>query len=215
MAIPARYVEGYVLVSLSLFRAGHLDSENSERGIIISNVEGILQNPEHNISGYVGPKLCNEIQHILNRRSVEHAHTPVQDATANFSANGIYCCAKEGALDLAKKKYGGNFRCFIQIYCSPPPQQRKLSDGEIFQTVRRFIHESRFDIAQEWMDKLSAPKKHHLSLMLGRPAIISAMDKLLPFPGLWAFHLITPILFGTAYNIKILNGHLIHTLNKI
>ncbi|PTB34937.1 hypothetical protein M441DRAFT_154567, partial [Trichoderma asperellum CBS 433.97] len=64
-------------------------------------------------------------------------------------------------------------------------QQRKLSDGEIFQTIRYFVHQKKFDIAQEWMNALSAPKKHHLNLMLGRPAIISAMDELLPFPGLW------------------------------
>lgn len=52
--------------------------------------------------------------------------------------------------------------------------------------MRYFIHQKNFDVAQEWMNELSPPKKHHLSLMLGRPAIISAMDELLPFPGLWS-----------------------------
>lgn len=120
MAIPTRYVEGSVLVCLSLFRAGYMDSENNERGIIVSNFEGILQNPRHNISGYVGPTLCNEIQYILNWHSGILARTPVQDATANFLANGIYCCANEGTLDLAKKKYGSDFQCVIQIHCIPP-----------------------------------------------------------------------------------------------
>lgn len=51
--------------------------------------------------------------------------------------------------------------------------------------MRYYYRDGRTAVAQEWMNKLSGPKRHHLSLMLGRPAIMGALDQLLSFPGLW------------------------------
>lgn len=61
-----------------------------------------------------------------------------------------------------------------------------MSDGDIFQNVRYFAKQRRYDVAQQWMNILSAPKRRHLTSMFDRPIIMDSLDRLLCYPGLWA-----------------------------
>lgn len=67
-----------------------------------------------------------------------------------------------------------------------PAQSKKFSDGEIFQNVRHFAKQERYRIAQQWVNILSGPKRRHLTFLFNRPLIMSALDRLLCLPGLWA-----------------------------
>lgn len=120
MAISTRYIEGNIQVHISLFRSQDNNDNDTESGILISNFEGILQNPDHKIVGHVGLELYTKIRRALNWDSVRSALIPSQDATAVLNNNGIFCFLNENSLNSVKKLYGIDFKCIIQICCIPP-----------------------------------------------------------------------------------------------
>lgn len=71
----------------------------------------------------------------------------------------------------------------IEYFCVA--QELQLCDGVILRNVRFYMINGRLDVAQEWMDNLSKPKRHNLSLILRRAKLVESLDLLLPLDHLW------------------------------
>ncbi|KAK5997516.1 hypothetical protein PT974_02879 [Cladobotryum mycophilum] len=178
------YTLGLVRVRLSQFVPDDNYSRYASNGIIVSGLEGILQNPHHQILGHIGTKTRDELLKALNITADQFRNTINSDAL-NIVSPDVYCLVNKDTLQAVRDKHDGRFECIIRVCWLPPPPEIKLSDGDIFQQIRHFANERRFDVAQHWMNRLSKPKRRHLTFIISRPAILSVLDELLSFPGLW------------------------------
>ncbi|PKK42011.1 hypothetical protein CI102_12847, partial [Trichoderma harzianum] len=184
--MDAKYIEGFVRVPLSQFVSE--DDRRAATSILISGFEGILQNPKHQLTGYIDQRIQTRLLNILKLNADELRRLTSSEAIPSIAGRDICCVVNSGVLQAAKELHGLDdlFECTVQICCLPPPQSKKMSDGDIFQNVRYFAKQRRYDVAQQWINILSAPKRRHLTSMFNRPIIMDSLDRLLCYPGLWA-----------------------------
>ncbi|KAL6695124.1 hypothetical protein J3F84DRAFT_399973 [Trichoderma pleuroticola] len=181
MADASLYFDGVVQIPLS-----HFSSENPEGRyeIKISSMAEFLQNSGCTLEGHCRSKTRDKILRGLKCTPDEWrdmAPSPLSDELRQE----VCCIAESASISSARRRLGDGFLCTIRLHCIPPKKLAKITDGEVFQNVRFYSKHSRATIAQEWMDKLSRSKRHHLTLMFGRAGIMRALDRLLCFPGLW------------------------------
>ncbi|PTB43826.1 hypothetical protein M441DRAFT_133351 [Trichoderma asperellum CBS 433.97] len=187
MKMQENYIEGIIRVPLTQFVAE--ESRNHPPNCItVCGFEGVLQNPRHQITGYISYQLQNKLLNDLKLSPKEFKKTIGSAAIPTIADQDIHCLVNGSALEAAQQlhKSGGLAECTVQICYLPPPQSKKFSDGEIFQNVRHFVKQERYHIAQQWVNIVSGPKRRHLTFLFDRPLIMHALDRLLCLPGLWA-----------------------------
>ncbi|PTB49512.1 hypothetical protein M431DRAFT_55278, partial [Trichoderma harzianum CBS 226.95] len=186
MTMDAKYIEGVVRVPLSQFVSE--DDRRAASGILISGFEGVLQNLKHQLTGYIDQRIQARLLNILKLNAAEFRRISNSEAICSIASRDICCVVNGGVLQAAKELHGTDesFECTVHMCCLPPPQSKKISDGDIFQNVRYFATQRRYDIAQQWINILSAPKRRHLTFIFDRPVIMDSLDRLLCYPGLWA-----------------------------
>ncbi|KAL7917353.1 hypothetical protein ACQKWADRAFT_325913 [Trichoderma austrokoningii] len=187
MEMQEKYIEGVIRVPLTQFVAQ--ESRNHPPNCITAcGFEGVLQNPRHQITGYISYQLQNKLLDDLELSAQEFKNTIGSSEIPTIADHDIHCLVNGSALEAAQHlhKSGHLAECTVQICYLPPPQSKKFSDGEIFQNVRHFVKQERYRIAQQWVNILSGPKRRHLTFLFNRPAIMGALDRLLCLPGLWA-----------------------------
>lgn len=120
MGMHESYIEGVIRVPLAQFVAE--ESRNHPPNCItVCGFEGILQNPRHQITGYISYQLQNKLLDDLKLSAKEFKNT-IGSATPTIANQDIHCLVNGSALEAALQllKSGGLAECTVQICCLPP-----------------------------------------------------------------------------------------------
>ncbi|KAK8144157.1 hypothetical protein G3M48_006243 [Beauveria asiatica] len=172
------FEEGKIRVPLAAIRPAEQQCDQTH------DLTAVLRDPTHLLA-------CSISSHgrdaLLRWLHCDSEHLRKAETPPLVQNQRVTCTYARHSLDQAKAELGENYTCNVHLYCVPPTPC-KSCDGEVFRNVRFYM--ARADprgiaVAQAWMNTLTDPKKHALALMLKRPNIMSALDRMLPFPGHW------------------------------
>lgn len=118
--MDAKYIEGFVRVPLSQFVSE--DDRRAATSILISGFEGILQNPKHQLTGYIDQRIQTRLLNILKLNADELRRLTSSEAIPSIAGRDICCVVNSGVLQAAKELHGLDdlFECTVQICCLPP-----------------------------------------------------------------------------------------------
>ncbi|KAI3326657.1 hypothetical protein HD806DRAFT_532293 [Xylariaceae sp. AK1471] len=101
----------------------------------------------------------------------------------------IICLDGRHRLAAARKVFGDKVWWPVKLYSTPlgPSSfhQTTYADGEIYRSLRLCQRANQDLLAREWMVQLSPSKQAILRLLFKNTEIVEALDRLLPFPGVW------------------------------
>lgn len=123
METQENYIEGVIRVPLAQFVAE--ESRNHPPNCItVCGFEGVLQNPRHQITGYISYQLQKKLLNDLKLSAKEFKNTIGSAATPTIANQDIHCLVNGSALEAAQQlhKSGGLAECTVQI-CYLPPRE--------------------------------------------------------------------------------------------
>ncbi|KAF5725128.1 DUF3723 domain-containing protein [Fusarium mundagurra] len=152
-------------------------------GASVSDFERFLGNRDQPITGIVSPKRLDEILErlVITRQQLQQSLTQEPLPNSQFK---IDCLLGQHCLEKAKELLGQSHECIVRIYSIPPELPGRYSDGEICRKVL-LLHQQQPSLAQKWLERLSAGKRKHVTMVFHRDEIWSAMRQVAVFPGLW------------------------------
>ncbi|KAF4496654.1 DUF3723 domain [Fusarium agapanthi] len=152
-------------------------------GASVSDFERFLGNRDQPITGIVSPKRLDEILErlVITRQQLQQSLTQEPLPNSQFK---IDCLLGQHCLEKAKELLGQSHECIVRIYSIPPELPGRYSDGEICRKVL-LLHQQQPSVAQKWLERLSAGKRKHVTMVFHRDEIWSAMRQVAVFPGLW------------------------------